>query len=81
MPEHVDTVDLYCFVNEVIEARDLLDAIIDGEITRGHCVGGRECYGKRPGERKTTLKDARQIAKTVRVKLNRAMHELDESQQ
>lgn len=81
MPEHIDTVELYQFVNEVIEARDLLDPIINGEITRDHCVGDRECYGAHPGKRKTMLKDARQIAKTIKAKLNRAMRELDASQQ
>jgi hypothetical protein len=65
------------FVTQVLTARDMLRPIITGEIERGHCVGDRECYGARPGMRKTKLADAVKIAKTVEIILNRAVNEFD----
>ena len=68
------------FVQAVLEARDMLRPIISGEITRGHCLAGKpECYGGRPGKRKTKLADAVRIAKTVEVILNRAIDEFDKA--
>ncbi len=66
------------FVTAVLEARDKLRPIISGEIERGHCVGGRECYGARPGFRKTRLADAVKIARTVEIILNRAVNKFEE---
>lgn len=65
------------FIQAVLTARDMLKPIITGEIERGHCVGGRECYGARPGTRKTKLADAVKIAKTVEFILNKAVNEFD----
>jgi hypothetical protein len=65
------------FVTAVLQARDMLKPIITGEIERGHCVGGRECYGAQPGMRKTKLADAVKIAKTVEIILNRAVNKFD----
>lgn len=57
---------------EVMRARDALLPIIEGEIDRGHCSPGeRECYGGRPGKRKTMLADAKKIAKHVHFILNK----------
>jgi hypothetical protein len=67
------------FLNEVASCRDLLIPILTGEITRCHCVAGeREATGGRPGKRKTTLKDARAIAKSIEFRLNRAMNKFDD---
>ena len=66
------------FINEVVTCRDLLLPIINGEIERGHCVAGeREALGGKPGKRKTTLADARAIAKTIEFRLNRAVNKFD----
>ena len=70
----------YAFVTAVLQARDRLDPIISGEIERGHCPAGtRECYGGKPGKRKTMLKDAVRIAKDVAFILNRAANEFTDS--
>jgi hypothetical protein len=61
------------FETDVLMARDMLEPIYSGEITRGHCVGTRECYGGVPGKRKTTLKDAQRIVRNVIAVLNRAV--------
>jgi len=67
------------FSNEVATCRDMLQPIIDGEIERGHCPAGQqEAYGGKPGKRKTTLADARKIAKTIVARLNRAINEFDD---
>jgi hypothetical protein len=67
------------FTNAVLEARDRLEPLISGEIGRGHCSpGSRECYGGKPGKRKTTLKDARAIARTVTAIINRAVNKFEE---
>ena len=66
------------FINEVVTCRDLLLPIINGEIERGHCVGDREAFGGKPGKRKTTLKDAQAIAKTIEFRLNRAVNKFDQ---
>ncbi len=56
-------------------ARDMLTPILEGEIERGHCSPGtRECYGGRPGKRKTLLKDAKDITRHVVVILNKALN-------
>jgi hypothetical protein len=66
------------FSNEVATCRDMLQPIIDGLIERGHCQAGQqEAYGGVRGKRKTTLVDARKIAKTIVVRLNRALNEFD----
>ena len=66
------------FITSVLECRDRLEPIINGEIERGHCVAGeQEAYGGKPGKRKTTLADARRIAKTIEVVLNRAVNKFD----
>lgn len=66
------------FVNEVASCRDLLVPIITGEIERGHCLAGEhEATGGKPGKRKTTIVDARKIAKTIEFRLNRAMNKFD----
>ena len=63
------------FETDVLQCRDLLQPIIDGQIERGHCPAGQqEAYGGVPGKRKTTLEDARKIAKTITVILNRAVN-------
>jgi hypothetical protein len=67
----------HAFLTQVLMCRDKLLPIISGEITRGHCVGGRECYGAKPGRRKTTLKDAVTIAKAVHFLLNRAVDDFE----
>ena len=69
----------HVFVTAILEARDMLRPIITGEIERGHCVGGRECYGARPGMRKTKLADAVKIAKTVGIILDRAVNKFDDT--
>ena len=69
--------DNHAFITRVLEARDALQPIACGEVERGHCVGGREAYGANPGKRKTTLKDARRIAKHVIFCLNKAVNKFD----
>lgn len=69
--------DNHAFITRVLEARDALQPIVDGEIRRGHCVGGREAYGAKPGLRKTSLKDARRIAQHVIFCLNKAINKFD----
>jgi hypothetical protein len=50
--------------NDILEIRDRLKPIVFGEIQRGHCLAGNaEAYGGTRGNRKTTLKDAREIAR------------------
>lgn len=73
----LDEVEKCAFITSVLEARDALKPISDGEIERGHCVGGREAYGAVPGKRKTTLKDARRIVKHVIFALDRAVNKFD----
>lgn len=71
----------YVFAAAAMQCRDALRPIIDGEIERGHCSPGtRECYGGKPGRRKTTLKDAQKIARHIVTVLNRALNEFDKSQ-
>lgn len=65
------------FTNQMVMVRDLLDPIVSGQIKRGHCVGGRECYGATPGMRKTTLKDAVRIAKHCQFIINREVNKFD----
>jgi hypothetical protein len=65
-------------ISDILRARDLLSPIVTGEIERGHCVAGQHvAYGAEPGNRKTTLSDARKIAKTVTFIINRAIDEYD----
>lgn len=64
-------------INEMSAIRDRLDPIVKGEIDRGHCIGGREVYGAMPGTRKTFLKDAVSIAKTVQIRIDRAIGEFE----
>lgn len=63
--------------NEILLAAKKLDPIITGQIERGHCVGGRECYGAAAGKRKTKLTDAVKIAKTVKFMLTKAVERFD----
>lgn len=66
--------------NEMLMIRDRLKPIVDGEITRGHCrAGEREAYGGKPGKRKTTLKDAREIARHAIAYINRAVNRFEEN--
>ncbi len=81
MDEFTEAQRYHTFETYVLQARDMLRPIIDGEIERGHCVGARECYGGTPGKRKTMLKDAVKIAKTVAFILNRAVNEFRESEE
>lgn len=70
----------FAFEQVVIECRDLLRPIIEGQIERAQCVAGtRECYGGVPGKRKTTMKDAAKIAKVIEFKLNKAINEFNDS--
>jgi hypothetical protein len=62
------------FIYDVLVARDTLQPIVDGEITRGHCVGNRAAYGGVPGKRKVMLKDTKIIATSVVATLNRAIN-------
>jgi hypothetical protein len=66
------------FINEVVTCRDMLLPIINGEIERGHCLPGQhEARGAIAGKRKTTLADARKIAKTIEFRINRAVNKFD----
>ena len=73
--------------NELARIRDTLQVIVDGEVKRGHCVGGREAYGARPGLRKVMLKDAKEIAAGAVCAINAALrkfetvHHSDEEQE
>lgn len=44
--------------NDILEVRDRLKAIEDGQVSRGRCLPGTI----KPGKRKITLKDAKSIA-------------------
>lgn len=75
---HEEVAAVYVFMNRMLEVRDRLDPILSGEIERGHCLAGNAAaYGGTPGKRKTTLKDAREIAKHCQAIINRAHTELD----
>jgi len=62
------------FMSAALRVRDSLDPVVEGVIERGHCVGGRDCYGMRAGHRKTMLKDAVSIAKTCQAIINNAVN-------
>lgn len=83
MPKYdkIDVDLLFVFINNIVECRDQLQIIVDGEIEREHCVGGRKCYGAFAGVRKVMLKDARSIAKSAVAKINRAIREFEEASQ
>ena len=51
-----------------------MQRIVDGEIERERCVGGREAYGVRPGKRKLMLKDAKRIAENAITRINAAVN-------
>ena len=71
----------HAFHTRILEARDLLRPIVEGEIERGHCSPGtRQGYGGHPGKRKTTLKDAKGLAKQATMLINHAFAELDKDQ-
>jgi hypothetical protein len=62
-----------------LHARDMLEPLVSGEIERGRCVAGqREAYGGKPGKRKTTLADARRIARNVTAYINQHLRLFDE---
>lgn len=68
------------FESQVLKCRDLLEPIITGMIERGHCLAGfRVGTGGKPGKRKTTLKDAVAIAKTIEVILNKAVNDFSDA--
>jgi hypothetical protein len=67
------------FTGASLSVRDMLQVIVDGQIERGHCVGGREAYGVRPGFRKVMLKDAVAIAKTCVAKINNAVNKWNDA--
>lgn len=69
---------LHTFMNEMLCVRDRLEPILSGQIKRGRCLNGNaEAYGGTPGYRKTTLKDAREIAKVCQAIINRAYDKFD----
>lgn len=63
------------FTDAVVKARDMLTPIASGVITRGCRVSQ---YDQEPGQRKTTLKDARPIAQRVIERLNAAVNKFNE---
>jgi hypothetical protein len=66
------------FMTAILEARDMLEPIVSGKIERGHCLPGKHtAYLDEPGKRKTTLADAKKIAKTVQWIINRAIDKYD----
>lgn len=67
------------FSGAALSVRDMLQAVVEGKIERGHCVGGREAYGARPGYRKLMLKDAVAIAKTCIAKINNAVNKWNDA--
>lgn len=67
------------FTGAALTVRGMLQPIVDGQIERGHCVGGREAYGSRPGYRKVMLKDAVAIAKTCVAKINNAVNQWNDA--
>lgn len=72
---------MHAFETRMLEARDRLEPIVSGEIERAHCSPGtRECYGGRPGMRKTMLKDAVSIARTVTAIIDNAVNRFHEDQ-
>ena len=76
---HEEVAAVHRFMQQMLEIRDRLDPILKGEIERGHCLAGQaEAYGGVRGYRKTTLKDARAIAKHCKAFIDRAYDELDE---
>lgn len=66
------------FINEMVRCRDMLKPIVSGEIERGNRVSR---YDIDLGTRKTNLKDARSIAKTVIFKIDRAIAEFDRDEE
>ena len=76
---HEETAIVWNFTNRMLQVRDMLDPIVKGEIERGHCLAGNAiAYGGHPGMRKTTLKDAKQIARHVQALINMSHKDLDE---
>jgi len=66
--------------NEMLVVRDRLKPIVDGEITRGHCLAGEtEACGGFPGKRKLKLKDAREIARHAIAYIDRAVSRFREN--
>ncbi len=65
----------------LLQVRDALEPIVSGMIERGHCLPGQSVgYGQTPGDRKTTLKDARAIARHARAFINSAANQyIDDS--
>lgn len=62
----------------LLQCRDMLNPIVKGAIERSNCVAGtRECYGGKRGDRKTMLKDAVKIAKTIQAIIKRTIAEYD----
>jgi len=75
---HEEVAIVHQFANMMLQVRDRLDPIVKGEIERGHCLAGNAAaYGGSPGMRKTTLKDAREIAKHCQAIINRACNDID----
>lgn len=63
------------FVDTVVRVRDWLVPIATGEIERGRPIS---TYDAAPGNRKTTIKDAKPIAKRAIDRLNLAVNKFTE---
>lgn len=70
MDDHEAAQREHHLITTLLIVRDRLEPIITGEIERGHCVGTREAYCGKPGNRKTRLDDARKIAKHAAAYIN-----------
>lgn len=78
MKESFNQEDMEVFINTIVECRDDLEPIVIGEIVREYFVGDQSKPHCGPGYRKTMLKDAKAIAKSVMGKINRAIAKLEE---
>lgn len=71
--------ELETMANEAARLRDKLDPIRDGKITRGHACFAKGDHTATPGQRKTTLADARKIVETLQPRLNTLANDLIET--
>ncbi len=78
MKESFDQEDMEVFINTIVECRNDLEPIVIGEIIRENYVGDRSRPRCGPGYRKTILKDAKAIVKSVMGKINRAITKLEQ---
>lgn len=62
-------------VNEILEIRDRLRVIEEGQIERGRCLPGT-IY---PGKRKLTMKDAQSIAKHAVARIDQIVNRFNEA--